>query len=132
MGVARRSSPAAMSRWGLFALCAAFRVVNAFVVRTYFNADEYWQSLSGGRLGGSFSAAIWAGDEKLIWQDGVASLHDLRVGEAEGTPLPDGHPLRGSLEGLVARAQASAGAPTTYDPDLLEQLKAAGYMEDGD
>ena len=34
-----------MSRWGLFALCAAFRVVNAFVVRTYFNADEYWQSL---------------------------------------------------------------------------------------
>jgi len=94
--------------------------------------DEYWQSLSGGRLGGSFSAAIWAGDEKLLWQDGVASLHDLRIGEAEGKPLPDGHPLRGSLEGLVARAQASAGAPTTYDPELLEQLKAAGYMEDGD
>jgi phosphatidylinositol glycan class B len=45
MGVARRSSPAAMSGWGLFALCAAFRVVNAFVVRTFFNADEYWQSL---------------------------------------------------------------------------------------
>ena len=45
MGVARRSSPAAMSGWVLFALCAAFRVVNAFLVRTYFNADEYWQSL---------------------------------------------------------------------------------------
>ena len=44
MGVARRSSPAAMSGWVLFALCAAFRVVNAFLVRTYFNADEYWQS----------------------------------------------------------------------------------------
>ena len=30
---------------GSFALCAAFRVVNALLVRTYFNADEYWQSL---------------------------------------------------------------------------------------
>ena len=27
----------------LFAFCFAFRVANAFAVRTYFNADEFWQ-----------------------------------------------------------------------------------------
>ena len=25
--------------------CFIFRTVNAFLVRTYFNADEYWQAL---------------------------------------------------------------------------------------
>jgi hypothetical protein len=93
--------------------------------------DAYWQKLSGGRLGGSLSVAIWSGDEKLLWKDGVASVFDLRSGESEPTPLPQDHPLRPALDGLVARAQASAGAPTDYDPELLEQLKAAGYMDDG-
>ena len=27
----------------LFAFCLVFRVANAFAVRTYFNADEFWQ-----------------------------------------------------------------------------------------
>ena len=94
--------------------------------------DEYWQDLSDGRFGGSFSAAIWSGEEKLLWQDGEMSIFDLRDGEAEAASLPSDHPLRGTLEGLVSRAKASAGAPTTYDAELLEQLKAAGYMEDGE
>lgn len=29
----------------MFVACAVFRVFNAFAVRTYFNADEYWQAL---------------------------------------------------------------------------------------
>jgi hypothetical protein len=29
----------------VFALCLAFRVVNALLVRTYFNPDEHWQAL---------------------------------------------------------------------------------------
>ena len=29
----------------IFIACAVFRVFNAFAVRTYFNADEFWQSL---------------------------------------------------------------------------------------
>lgn len=93
--------------------------------------DAYWQKLSGGRLGGSLSAAVWSGDEKLLWQDGQLSHIDLRAGEGSPGPLAEDHPLRATLEGLVSRAQASAGAPTDYDPELLEQLKAAGYMDDG-
>jgi hypothetical protein len=27
-----------------------FRICNAFAVRTYFNADEYWQALEVGGL----------------------------------------------------------------------------------
>jgi len=29
----------------LFAICACFRILNALAIRTYFNPDEYWQSL---------------------------------------------------------------------------------------
>jgi hypothetical protein len=32
----------------LFFFCATFRVLNALAVRTYFNADEYWQALGEG------------------------------------------------------------------------------------
>ena len=45
-----RVSPSSGTRVGdahatsrLFAQCFAFRVLNAFAVRTYFNADEFWQ-----------------------------------------------------------------------------------------
>lgn len=91
--------------------------------------DAYWQKLSDGRLGGSLSAAVWSGDEKLLWQDGQITRFDLRTGEATGEPAGVEHPLRATLDGLVSRAKASAGAPTEYDPALLEQLKAAGYMD---
>jgi hypothetical protein len=93
--------------------------------------DAYWQKLSDGRFGGSLSAAVWSGDEKLLWQDGQITRFDLRVGEAAGEPAGPEHPLRATLNGLVSRAKASAGAPTTYDPALLEQLQAAGYMDEG-
>lgn len=96
--------------------------------------DAYWQELSGGRLGTSTSAAIWAGDEKLVWQDGVATLYDIGddPGELAGLPLPDDHALHAALDGLVQRVEESAGAPVDLDPELVEQLKAAGYMADDD
>ncbi|MEC7947207.1 MAG: sulfatase-like hydrolase/transferase, partial [Myxococcota bacterium] len=91
--------------------------------------DVYWQELSDGRLGGSLSAAVWAGDEKLLWQDGQVTRFDLSTGERTTGATVERHPLRSALGGLVERARSSAGAPTAYDPELLEQLQAAGYME---
>lgn len=94
--------------------------------------DVYWQKLSDGRLGGSLSAAVWSGDEKLLWQDGQVTRFDLRVGETAGEPVGGEHPLRATLDGLVSRARQSAGAPTAFDPALLEQLQAAGYMDEAE
>ena len=92
--------------------------------------DAYWQKLSGGRLGGSLSAAVWSGDEKLLWQDGQVTRFDLQVGEVAGEAVDPAHPLRPALDALVSRARQSAGAPTAHDPALLEQLRAAGYMDE--
>lgn len=95
--------------------------------------DAYWQERSGGRLGTSTSAAVWLGTEKLLWQDGVMSRFDLDADPAEANPLPldAEHPLRPDLDALVARVQASSGAPVPMDPELIEQLQAAGYMDGG-
>ncbi len=92
--------------------------------------DAYWQELSGGRLGTSMSAAVWSGDEKLVWQDGVSMVYDLAADPAEArpTPLPADHPLGAALEALVARVKADAAGPVALDPELVRQLQAAGYM----
>ena len=36
----------------VFLACAVFRIFNAFAVRTYFNADEFWQALEVWKGGG--------------------------------------------------------------------------------
>ena len=36
----------------VFLACAVFRIFNAFAVRTYFNADEFWQALEVWKEGG--------------------------------------------------------------------------------
>jgi arylsulfatase A-like enzyme len=95
--------------------------------------DAFWQQQSGGRLGTSTSAAIWSGDEKLLWQDGVMSRFDLVADPAEANPLSldADHPLRPDLDSLVAEVLESAGGPAPMDPALIEQLQAAGYMDGG-
>lgn len=40
-----RDSGSFVSPRRVFALCLAFRLVNALLVQTYFNPDEHWQAL---------------------------------------------------------------------------------------
>lgn len=41
--MAQSSSSSSLHSFYLWVTLAAFRVVNAWTVRTYFNPDEYWQ-----------------------------------------------------------------------------------------
>lgn len=93
--------------------------------------DQLWWSQSGHRVGGSTSAAIWDGPEKVVWMDGVS----FRVGashEADVTarrPLEPGDPLAGPLATLAAAVQASAARDLAVDHEMLQLLQAAGYLE---
>jgi len=93
--------------------------------------DAYWQQLSAGRVGTSTSAAIWSGDEKLLWQDGQELRFDLHADPQELAPqaLAPDHPLKARLDRLAARVEESAGGPVALSPELVQQLIAAGYMQ---
>ena len=79
----------------------------------------------------STSAAIWAGDEKVMWQDEDWWVFDIKNDpmEAQPRPLPEDHPLRAALEALVERVKGDAGDEEDVDPDVMELLKAVGYAE---
>jgi hypothetical protein len=94
--------------------------------------DELWLKRSQGRVGGSTSAALWTGPEKLLWQDGRGVRYDLEADPAETNPLPlNGHPQAAELAALVDRVRASGrrAAATEPSPELLESLRAVGYVE---
>ncbi|KAG7972425.1 hypothetical protein I3843_07G183100 [Carya illinoinensis] len=57
----------------VFALCLAFRVVNALLVQTYFNPDEHWQALEvAHRIVFGYGHLTWE------WKKGIRSyLHPL-------------------------------------------------------
>ncbi|XP_075652577.1 mannosyltransferase APTG1 isoform X1 [Castanea sativa] len=57
----------------VFALCLAFRVVNALLVQTYFNPDEHWQALEvAHRIAFGYGHLTWE------WKKGIRSyLHPV-------------------------------------------------------
>lgn len=88
--------------------------------------DATWQSLSGGVVGTETSAARWTGAEKLVWMDGTTHRYDLAADPVEASPLPvDGAPMAD----LVQAVQQAKARQLDADPELIEALKAAGYVE---
>ncbi|KAG9441821.1 hypothetical protein H6P81_017675 [Aristolochia fimbriata] len=70
---ARRSTHFFSSWKGIFGMCLTFRLVNSFLVQTYFNPDEHWQSLEvAHRIVFGYGHLTWE------WQRGIRSyLHPL-------------------------------------------------------
>ncbi|MGB5265115.1 MAG: hypothetical protein WBN30_00910, partial [Polyangiales bacterium] len=76
------------------------------------------------------AAAMWYGDDKLLWIGGTYVQIDLVSDPNELSPMPLGnHPKRAELEALVAVIQAGKNRSADVDPALIEQLRALGYVE---
>jgi hypothetical protein len=92
--------------------------------------DGLWLSRSGGVVGGSTSAALWSGSEKLVWIDGKAVRYDLAEDPEEANPLPLGaHPLAPDLLAYVRSVRASQQRDAALSPELHQALRAMGYLE---
>ncbi len=75
------------------------------------------------------AAAIWAGSDKLVWMGGQYYLFDLDSDPGETHPLPVGsHPLKPELESVVESLSRKRGVAPKASPELIEQLKALGYL----
>ncbi|MBT3222783.1 MAG: sulfatase-like hydrolase/transferase [Proteobacteria bacterium] len=75
------------------------------------------------------SAAIWNGGEKLLWMDEERWRIDLgREGEEVLEPLGE-HPLSKPLDELADRVQQDARDDGDADQDVMELLRAVGYIE---
>ncbi|MEE8508601.1 MAG: sulfatase [Myxococcota bacterium] len=92
--------------------------------------DSLWLTRSRGRVGGSISAALWSGSEKLLWMDGETARYDLESDPEELNPLAaDGSPLIAELEALVDRMRSSVRRGGALSDELIEALRAAGYVQ---
>jgi hypothetical protein len=89
--------------------------------------DPLWHAQSGGRLGGAAAAAIWSGGEKRIWADGTRRAVDVAAEGRPGAARPLGEDP--ALDQLVEAVQASARGGAEVDPEVVEALRAAGYVE---
>jgi len=89
--------------------------------------DPLWREHSGGRWGGSASAAIWSEGQKRVWTPAgsyrVAEEDELRM---ESRVIVDDDP---DLESLGAAVLRSALEAPEVDPAVIEALRAAGYVE---
>ncbi len=93
--------------------------------------DRTWMAQSGGAVGGSTSAALWTGTDKLVWQDNRWMSFDLTADPGELNPqeVSEDDPRRAVLGPFVDQVQASADRALDTDPALIEALRAAGYVE---
>lgn len=84
---------------------------------------------SGGAFYGSVFAARWEeGAQKRTWRDGVYSSVDLRRDPLEASPTPwepDAEMTR-----FVSQVSAVRAEDVTVSDEVLEMLKAAGYVEE--
>jgi len=79
---------------------------------------------------GKPAAAIWVGNEKLVWMGGEYLRIDLANDPEERAPKPLGeHPKRSELEALVAAIESADKRQPEVDEALIEQLRALGYVE---
>jgi hypothetical protein len=76
------------------------------------------------------AAAMWFGNEKLLWVGGDYMRIDLSKDPSERAPEPLGdHPKRPQLERLAAAIQSAEQREEEVAPALLEQLRALGYVK---
>ena len=81
---------------------------------------------------GADAAAVWAGDEKLIWhaETEAIDLYNLRQDPGESRPLPsDGHELVPAMREISGQLKTLAKRPLPT-VDMKEALKAVGYLAD--
>jgi hypothetical protein len=79
---------------------------------------------------GQPAAAMWVGDDKLVWMGGEYLRIDLAKDPQEQAPKPLGeHPARRQLEALVAAIESAGRRKADVDEALVEQLRALGYVE---
>lgn len=93
--------------------------------------DEMWAEQSGGRVGVHTSAARWEpGGGKELWMSGRHMRLDLVEDPEEQRPLDlPADQVSAELQDLVAEVEALAASAEGVDPELLEALHAAGYVD---
>jgi len=98
-------------------------------VRAVGYPDGLMSRLFGGRLDAT-TAALWIGSEKLYYENGSWSLHDLTSdpGEVSPSPLPADHPSREAFERFVARALETGRRKSSATPEMIEALRRLGYV----
>ncbi|KAA8915930.1 hypothetical protein TRICI_001944 [Trichomonascus ciferrii] len=64
-------------KWGLFLSLAVLRVLNSLSIRTFFQPDEYWQSLEPGHIG-----VFGYGFKTWEWREGLRSAAHPKLYEA--------------------------------------------------
>ncbi|XVF34305.1 hypothetical protein REPUB_Repub18cG0048100 [Reevesia pubescens] len=69
----RQSKQSPHSSKHVFAICLGFRMLNAFLIQTYFNPDEHWQALEvAHRIAFGYGHLTWE------WEKGIRSyLHPM-------------------------------------------------------
>lgn len=92
-------------------------------------STSYWKEQSGR----SDAVAVWASnDDKLMWLEGAENRYDLAADPGELAPLSvRRHPFLPKLRELTAAHEASKeiAFATPRDADMMEALKAVGYVE---
>lgn len=83
-----------------------------------------------GRTAVHADAAVWEGTEKHRTVGGVRTTVDLGADPLERSGAAVAPPVAAQLAALEARLAAAAAKPVELDPELVEMLKAAGYMGD--
>lgn len=82
---------------------------------------------TNGRAYASVSAAQWVGWTKHLWMDGVVKSFDLKADPWEIAAIPHDVPV--DFSAFVERVRAASHVGKAGDADVLEALKAAGYVE---
>lgn len=99
-------------------------------VRAADYASESWSRWFGPRFGDHPGAAIWLGNEKLVWHGGEYLLYDLAADPQEMSPMPLGeHPGRAELETLARAVELSAVEGFSPSSETEELLRALGYLD---
>ena len=92
--------------------------------------ERGWVRKYDGEVGGSTSAAIWQGNQKLLWMDGTVQVFDLSQDPGEERPVTVDEPaLSGEMDTLVTRVLESGGTAATMTPEMIEALRAVGYVQ---
>jgi hypothetical protein len=80
---------------------------------------------------GAVSTAFWTGRDKLQWTEGDYELWDLASdpGETQSTPL-GAHAGRDELEEQVELTKELEERPVGDNPELMDALRAIGYVAD--
>lgn len=84
------------------------------------------------RTGAALDAARWVGTRKFRTKNGVQTVIDLELDPTESGPVSGGlDPAEAAaLASLEARLAKANGRAVEIDPEMVEMLKAAGYIVD--